>query len=289
MSDTNNALSFIPPTDVLCIYHGSCADGFGAAWVVHHYFGNTASFHAGHYGAEPPDVTGKVVFIVDFSYSPNVIIDMASKAKSITVLDHHKTAAEALADLPALDNVTVVLNMEHSGAAITWNHFFPEQHAPPLLKHIEDRDLWRFALDGTREIQAALFSYPYDFDLWNKLMAESYETVEFMRHDGIAIERKHHKDVAELLAATQRTMTIAGHTVPVANLPYTMSSDAGATMATDAPFAACYWDTPTGRTFSLRSRQGGEDVAAIAQQYGGGGHRNASGFRVPRGHELAVA
>lgn len=46
------------------------------------------------------------------------------------------------------------------------------------------------------------------------------------------------------------------------------------------PFAACYWDTPEGRVFSLRSKDDGFDVGEIAKQYGGGGHKHASGFRV---------
>jgi nanoRNase/pAp phosphatase (c-di-AMP/oligoRNAs hydrolase) len=75
-------------------------------------------------------------------------------------------------------------------------------------------------------------------------------------------------------------MTIGGHRVPVANLPYTMSSDAGHEMAKGRPFAACYWDTPEGRVFSLRSNDEGVDVSEVAKQYGGGGHRNASGFTV---------
>jgi nanoRNase/pAp phosphatase (c-di-AMP/oligoRNAs hydrolase) len=33
-------------------------------------------------------------------------------------------------------------------------------------------------------------------------------------------------------------------------------------------------------SFSLRSSDDGEDVAEVAKQYGGGGHRNASGFTV---------
>ncbi|WP_458068686.1 hypothetical protein [Rhodanobacter sp. BL-MT-08] len=275
-----------PPDQVLCIFHGNCADGFGAAWVVHRFFGDGATFHAGHYGQPPPDCTGKVVFIVDFSYPRDVLIAMAKQAQCIVVLDHHKTAAENLHGELA-DNIAVVFDMEHSGAALTWSYFYPEQHAPRLLKHIEDRDLWRFALPHTREIQAALFSYPYDFAVWNTLMLESYDSTERLQHDGIAIERKHHKDIGELLAVTRRTMTIGGIDVPTANLPYTMSSEACHIMATDAPFAACYWDTPDGRVFSLRSREDGADVSAIAKQYGGGGHQHASGFRVPYGHELA--
>lgn len=81
--------------------------------------------------------------------------------------------------------------------------------------------------------------------------------------------------------------SIAGHEVWAASLPHIMASDAGELMCQGEPFAAVYWDTAEHRQFSLRSRDGGLDVATIAQGYGGGGHRNAAGFRVTRDHELA--
>ena len=65
-------------------------------------------------------------------------------------------------------------------------------------------------------------------------------------------------------------MVIGGHRVPVANLPYTMASDAAGAMAEDAPFAACYFDRADARVFSLRSRgEDGLDVSEIAARYGG--------------------
>ena len=102
---------------------------------------------------------------------------------------------------------------------------------------------------------------------------------------GGAIEKKHHKDVAELVKVTQRVMVIGSNSVPVANIPYTLTSDAGNLMAQGEPFAACYWDTPpNGRVFSLRSTDDGIDVSAIAKAYGGGGH-NARG-RLPDANRL---
>ena len=258
----------------MCIYHGNCADGFGAAWVVRKALGEI-DFHGAKYQEPPPDVTGKDVVMVDFSYKRPVLLEMAEKANSILILDHHKTSAEDLVDLPA--NVTAKFDMGHSGAMLTWEHFFPGQEPPPLLLHIEDRDLWRFALQNTRQIQANVFSFPYDFQAWDTLMAAAPAA---LAAEGEAIERKHFKDIRELLGVTTREMVIGGHRVPVANLPYTMSSDAGHEMAKGRPFAACYWDTPEGRVFSLRSNDEGVDVSEVAKQYGGGGHRNASGFKV---------
>lgn len=299
-------------TKTLCIYHGNRADGFGAAWCVREAFGaDNVDFHAGVYQDLPPDVTGRDVIIVDFSYKRPVLDEMAQAAASIVILDHHKTAAEDLApfqvhecgsgrfafsDLPSVWRdfdelnrpfIAALFDMERSGAGLAWDFFFPRKPRPRLIDHIEDRDLWRFKLEGTREIQAALFSYPYDFEVWDKFfygvtgVADESVPLEDLRREGAAIERKHHKDVAELVDVCKRPMKIGGHVVPAASLPYTLTSDAGHLMAKGQPFAACYWDTPEGRVFSLRSTDEGLDVSAIAKSYGGGGHRNASGFRVP--------
>lgn len=263
----------------LCIYHNNCADGFGAAWVVRRALGEHVEFHPGNHGDVPPDVRGRTVVIVDFSYKRAVLLEMAREATSITILDHHRSAEKDLVDLPG--NVTTEFDMERSGAMMAWDHFFPGETPPALIEHIQDRDLWRFQLFGTRRIQAAVFSYPYDFEVWDELMA--VPCLGLVR-DGKAIERKHFKDIAEFRAAAQHTMVIAGHQVPVLNVPYFYASDAGHQMAEDAPFAACYWDTPEGRTFSLRSREGGLDVSEIAARFGGGGHRHAAGFRISRDH-----
>ena len=297
----------------LCIYHGNCADGFGSAWVVWKFFGDgKVDFHPGVYQNPPPDVTDRDVIMVDFSYKRPVLEEMRQSARSILILDHHKSAADDLADCQRagrtwnvhLDNVAqddmenaningallyTIFDMERSGAGVTWDYFFADQPRPALIHHIEDRDLWRFKLEGTREIQAALFSYPYDFKTWNRFMqfGELSPGIERLRHDGEAIERKHFKDIDELLNVVTRRMVIGGYKVEIANLPYTLTSDAGHKLCQSdraGPFAGCYWDTPDGRVFSLRS-VGDFDVSEIAKQYGGGGHKNASGFRMPIGWE----
>lgn len=267
---------------MICIYHGNCADGFGAAWVVNRALGKVdcgIEFVAGMYGEAPPDVTGRDVIMVDFSYKRDVLLQMAVKANTILILDHHKTAAADLVDLPT--NICAVFDMNHSGAMLTWMHFFKDMEPPQLLRHIEDRDLWKFQLPKTREIQAALFSYPYDFNVWDGLVEITEHEPMQLAREGEAIERKHFKDIAELLKVVQRRMNIGGYNVPVANLPYTFSSDAGHIMGKGEPFAACYYDTPKGRCFSLRSEPNGVDVSDVAKRFAGGGHKNAAGFTVP--------
>ena len=99
----------------LCIYHGNCADGFTSAWVVRKALGDI-EFHAGVYQTAPPDVKGKDVYLVDFSYKRDVLEALRDSAKSVTVLDHHKSA---MADLEGLEGVKQVFDMERSDSLET--------------------------------------------------------------------------------------------------------------------------------------------------------------------------
>jgi oligoribonuclease NrnB/cAMP/cGMP phosphodiesterase (DHH superfamily) len=259
----------------LCIYHAQCADGFGAAYVVMKALGGI-EFLAAEYGSEPPDVSGKEVILVDFSYPRDVLLAMAAQAESILILDHHHTAQQELVDLP--QNVVAIFDRDHSGAMLAYRHFFPASGTPhALLWHIEDRDLWRFEIPGTREVMAAVFSYPYEFPVWDRLMVTG---TSVLAAEGAAILRSQQQDIATILALTRRELVIAGHRVPAANMPRTLCSDAAEAMTEGHLFVALYWDEPDGRKFSLRSAIDGIDVSRIAQQYGGGGHRHAAGFKI---------
>lgn len=261
----------------LCIWHKDCTDGFGAAWAAHRYFrqyGHTCDFHAGVYNDPPPDVTGRHVYLVDFSYRREVILKMLETAASLTIIDHHASAIKDLRDL-VHPNLRLVFDVQRSGAILTWDYFFPDLRAPRLLFYIQDRDLWKFELVGTREVIASLYSHEFDFDVWDTLI------VDELRREGIPILRAHNKLVAEALAAKPRRMLIGGCDVPVVNCRKHLASDVGDVLAKGEPFAAMYYDTPTHRIYSLRSTVDGKNVSEIAAAYGGGGHPRASGFRIP--------
>lgn len=273
----------------IVIYHGNCADGFSAAWVFWDKYGDAYDYYPGAYQEAPPDVTGRNVFLVDFSYKRPVVEEMLKTARSVTLVDHHKTAIEDLGSLVENhEEFWLHVDTEHSGCVLAWRYVHGDlDRMPALMRHVEDRDLWRFALPRTREIQACLFSYEYTWENWDRLMALDEEGLAKMADEGAALERKHFKDIRELLKVCQRRMCVVNTWVPVASLPYTMSSDAGHIMAEGEPFAACYWDSEEGRHFSLRSAENGLDVSEIAKLFGGGGHKHAAGFKVSREHPLA--
>lgn len=265
----------------LCIYHGNCYDGFTAAWVVAQHRPG-ASFLAASYGDEAPDVTGLDVVIVDFSYPRDVLERMHAQAKSLLVLDHHKTAEAALASLPY-----AIFDKDRSGAGMAWDYFGGGAPCPKLVQYVEDRDLWRWVLPHSREINAWIMSFAFGFDAWTG-MARTLDDPPMRQTAiaaGAALENKHNKDCHAVVQAGMNEIEVLGHKVPAVNAPFTMASDIGNILANipGVPFSVTYYDTLLERRFSLRSTDKGLDVSEVAKHFGGGGHRNAAGFAIPMG------
>jgi hypothetical protein len=273
----------------VCIYHFPCPDGFSSAWVVNLKY--LAKEHIGFYpmmyGDPIPDLTGKDVIMVDFSLKAVDMLILLEKANSVLVIDHHKTA-EAELDQLNHPKLTCIFDMEHSGAVLTWKHFFPKEPVPMLLKYIEDRDLWKWKLPHSREISSALSSYPYDFETWDQLDVKVDLQFNELLIEGRTLQRQFNKTITEILESTKRFGKVFGHTVPVANVNHMFGSDGGNILCKGYPFALLYYDTPKDRKFSLRStfidNKFGIDVSEIAKKIpGGGGHPNAAGFSLPWG------
>jgi oligoribonuclease NrnB/cAMP/cGMP phosphodiesterase (DHH superfamily) len=283
----------------LVIYHSPCLDGFTAAWAMWLKYPD-AEFIPGVYGQAPPDCTDRDVYLLDFSYKRDVLKAIARVARKVIVLDHHTSAEKELSNLWDADgtfvNTTAIFDMHKSGARLAWEWFHPSTEVPLLVRLVEDRDLWRFAVPNSKALNAVFFSYDYAFDTWSELAdAVADHRYSALVRAGESIERKHIKDVKELVGKLQHLrdfFTVAGSglpstDIPCANLPYTLASDAANLMAKDAPFAATYFQDGDGVfTFSLRSVEGGVDVSLIAALYGGGGHKHAAGFRVASLEEL---
>ena len=261
-------------SEPIVIYHGGCDDGFASAyaiWQKHPLW----TFYAGVYQEIPPNVEGFDVYLVDFSYKRPVIEEMALKAKSVTVIDHHKTAQADLEPLLAEGVIDGVFDMNHCGAVLTWK-WFHGSAPPPFFQYIEDRDLWKRRLPDTDEFTMALRSYPQEFHVWNEL------NVGKLTSEGKHILRYYRQLVDEAKHRVRFTHW-GDHRVAAVNCPHFMASEVAGEIAVeyDVAFGACWWENADGtRTFSLRSRDD-FDVSEVAKKFGGGGHKNSAGFRWP--------
>lgn len=291
-------------TKPLCIYHGACDDGFGAAWIVHRALRGEVELHPGIYGKAPPDVSGRDVLLVDFSYKRSALNEMTRQAKSVLILDHHKTAAEDLSGLlspPSFEawrdaawngnlsvnvRVAALFDMERSGAGLAWDYFFSAAKRPTFVNYLEDRDLWRKLLPGGDEFTIALRSYPQTIETWSDLFDRGADS---LIAEGKSIQRYYRLRVDELKRSSYEAL-LDGHRIWIANAPYFAASEvAGELCERGAVFGACYFEVEKGKfQYSLRSR-GDFDVSAVAKVFGGGGHRNAAGFTTVGMTHAAIA
>lgn len=259
----------------LVLFHAACWDGFCAAWVTRKSIGEIEAVPV-QYGTDPPDVTGRTVYVLDFAFKRPGLAALAAQAESLVVLDHHQTAEADLGWLSEQPNVTVRFNKEKSGGRLAWEFFNPPHNPVPwLVEYTEDRDLWRHALPDSQEINAALRSYPLDFATWDRL--QSPARLAYLVSEGKAIRRREQQIVNDhMLHARERE--IGGHTIRAVNATVLFSEIAGE-LAKGYPFGACYFDRADGkRQWSLRSTPDGIDVSVVALAHGGGGHKHAAGF-----------
>jgi len=280
----------------IIIYHGNCPDGFAAALAAHLFFKqkfikqkfvkkqddynllkDKITYHKGIHGSTPPDCQGKEVYILDFSYKRDDIKQLCQQAIKVTIIDHHITALNDLKDLEQEhDNLELNMDMSQSGAVLTWKYFH-QAPVPRLLQHIQDNDLWQFKLDNTHTIISAIMSYPMKLKLWGSWLKDD-KALETLHSEGLILQRQTIKQIKRYKKAA-RMGNIAGYTIPVVNAPNSIGSELLHQLSDGYPFAAAYEHKAERRVWQLRS--GGEqaiDVAQIAQQFGGGGHKNASGF-----------
>lgn len=263
---------------MLVIYHANCMDGFTAAWVAKKVYPD-AEFFPAHYGQSPPNMAGKDVLMVDFSYKRQVLLEHAVSAKRITILDHHESAEKELKGVDG-GNIEVMFDLSKSGARITWEWFFPHEKAPWVVDYTEDRDLWKWALPYSLAINAYLELYPKEFQKW-----DIFETIPDPRVDPEIIKigsgvLMYKKQLIDSHLRNARDGEIAGYKVKTVNATALFSEIAGE-LAVDMPFGVCWFKRQDGKyQFSLRSREGGIKVNDIAAKFGGGGHPAAAGFEV---------
>ena len=270
----------------ICVYHAACPDGFGAAWATWTAWGGEGEFVArGHSDRmSGPKVEDALVLFVDIAPKPDELRELADYAQRVVVLDHHWTnekkfeeEAELLAELQD-EGHEVHFDMDRSGAVLTWRYLFPDQAEPDLLRYVEDQDIWSWTLPKSAEVNAAIASYPQDFETWTRLAATSVDALALegapiVRTDGIEVER-----------AVRNPSTIhLGHRQVEAINARTRRSAIGHALAERKTFGqpwGCVYRIEGNRVHATLYSIGDFDVSAIAGEYGGGGHRNASGFTV---------
>lgn len=280
------------------VYHANCVDGFASAWAFHvlkekeysevAYVACSYSNESTPIGLNQDQIFDRDVYILDFSWGRVPLSLICKTANKVLVLDHHKTAAEALCnweDQP--ENLEIVFDMERSGCGITWDYFacLTNELRPVFLNYIEDRDLWKFKLEESKAVNALIAVSAHTFEAYDCLRWALDKNLSDVRFAGRSLNKWHDKISSEI-SLDARPITISNGLGEswnglASNCTPQFSSEVGNLLAhRSGTFGATYHSQKDGLVkWSIRSI-GDYDVSAIAKLFGGGGHRNAAGFVV---------
>jgi len=323
-------------------YHWPCIDGAHAALCAWLAYSADAVGPPPHLSFRPLTVfpgerapaverlapTGtESVYLLDFAGGDGFAVQLARATTGrVVVLDHHATAADDLraglastsSSLPPPANLDVLIDQNRSGAGLARDHFTPALTAGQrrAVDLVEDGDLWRWRLPGSRAFYAAMDARgapagnDWDFERGGptalSALARRADGAEVLVKTGRGLLAARERRVAELAArafvveflspgAAAKEKSEAGFgrglavTLPPdadpglrSDLGHALAVEAGRRPGLRAVGAVAYRVDELGDVaikVSLRS-DGGEDVTPIALAHGGGGHRAAASASV---------
>lgn len=283
----------------IVLYHRD-ADGFCSAWVASKFLPWDTEYIGVQYGEDPPWVAaeksigewldGRDIYIFDFSYKRTrmngLVLACENEGVKLVCLDHHKTAEEELAGVPGC-----LFVRDQAGCRMTLDYFradptFKLDHSVSLMditglvNYVQDRDLWRFNLLGSKEYNTVVFATPWDFQAWDGLARTPIMDIQARG----ATMLKYAEATTDLILRHARIVELGGHKVWSVNTPVLQSETAGALArkplldGSAPPFGIAWFCRADGRfVISLRSR-GDFNVGELARTFGGGGHPASAGF-----------
>jgi oligoribonuclease NrnB/cAMP/cGMP phosphodiesterase (DHH superfamily) len=189
----------------LIVYHGhGCPDGFAAALAAWLFYAGRAEFLGLDHGDiksvdDLPVLAGRAVYILDFSFTPEIMRRVDEQAAKLVVLDHHKSAADKFIGFDCRHGV-IHFDMYKSGSRLAWEFFLPAEPIPDLVRFVEDRDIWVWQYPQSAGFLAALDMEPFEFHRWRDMASFKNDELSVFVERGKAMDEKFSKlavDIAE--------------------------------------------------------------------------------------------
>lgn len=277
------------------IYHKNCMDGLASAFIAKTTLEDRedkVECVALQYGEESilfgrnekqqlnkPLSKDDTVYFVDFSLKRDLMIELSSMVKEIIVLDHHKTAEENLKGLEEeLENITIIFDMNKSGATLCYEYFFDSGLTKKeVFDYIADRDLWKWQLPQSKEINEYLrfIIKPNDLESFKNMYASFHEN--WFSENGSLLLSQINKQVASKVKKVQ-DIKILDIDFKIINATENISELGNKICEEYNTPAIIYFITEDNKVvLSFRSLDTLADVSIVAAALGGGGHRNACG------------
>lgn len=287
---------------MICLYHGDADGKCAAYWVKERGEKDQYKDNYIMMSYETPIPwgefhMGEVVYIVDFSISPEDMTKLLWVTPNVIWIDHHKSAIDKYKDFEVkikglrVDGVAGCMltylyttskdKIDGTFHKLPYKYLMVHQ-APLFTRLIADWDVWKFEYgNATREFQIAFDSYDFspESEQWDLLVGGSYhsgyEDVYINQGKAMMVYRD---------AFCKRYLNNGFETMFEGKFCYALNLRGNSEYFKSLPqdkydaFITFVFD---GKGYKISMYSSGDkstDVSKICEKYGGGGHKGASGF-----------
>jgi oligoribonuclease NrnB/cAMP/cGMP phosphodiesterase (DHH superfamily) len=216
------------------------------------------------------------IWIVDFSFKPEVMEELLKITQNITWIDHHKTAME----YKYSKELKGIRDNNFSGCELTWNYLHPTIPMPKIVKMLGRYDVWDFSKYGEdlNRLQAGIRLFDHNpenlnWTEWFKNYADLSKELE----GGYFALRYRNNQYASLIKAWSFWATFEGYKAICCNAG-SVSSQLFDSIKEDYDLMIPFIFDGIQWKISLYTKKD-IDCSEIAKKYGGGGHKQAAGFQ----------
>ena len=270
---------------MLCIYHLADHDGKGSAAIVKRMFPEIELLGLNHDMEVPFEEVEKhdKIIICDISLPLDYMFKL-HKEKNLTWIDHHASAIALYDAKLAQEGGLGIKGSRAVGTAaieLAWQYFFPEQPVPEGVKLLALNDLFDLRDKRVRPFEFAFQSLgvnrPYE-RVWRDLF-EGRVDIPLMVEKGKAIlsyikHRDYRLSRNMAFEGTYNGLRFIAANMAQAGSDFFDSLDNIANYDFMVSFSL---NKRSKWNLSFRTSKDNVDVAAIAANFGGGGHKKASG------------
>lgn len=260
-----------------CFYHNDL-DGKCSGYLVKLKY-PACEFRSINYNQDFPfdDIKeNEEIFIVDYSLEPDEMEKLYNITENISWIDHHISTLRKYEDFPY--EIAGIREVGKAGCHLTFEYLFDpweNQQLKMIVNLIEDWDIWEFRYGKyTTYFHLAMLSYdnePND-EIWD----ESFKNINRLFKEGKTIKRYRKKDNLRYIRKHAFEINFKGYKCIVCNKKD--SSDMFENLKDYYDIMIPYVYNGEEFIVSLYTVKEDIDLSKIAEEYGGGGHKQAAGF-----------
>ena len=264
----------------ICFHHND-PDGRLSAAIVQRTVDNVELVEV-KYGDDwsLDQVKDRLVYVVDFSFPDMLALKRA--CKTLVWIDHHQSAKDRNELIWESKDVLGDRDVDRAACELTWLFFNEEFDMPNIVKYVGDYDAWKFEYEEkshyAHEFFATLDLKKDKEDIEYLLNNRAGAVMNALNFGKLLYDAK--LEIAKDIANHALLEMWEGHkTVRINCSSKKLVSLVGQVAMEQHPEADIifmYHEMTPRWMVSLRSKT--VDVAKIAEKYGGGGHKGASGF-----------